>query len=226
MFGAQSTDALTPRGKVQVRVNAPNATAVKLNFWSGPKLDTAKQPDGYWMVTTSTTRARIILHAANRWGGRERSKHARVFRRWPPGKRRRGPPELGSTITRAGRASWAMREVWYFSKVTGSWRGRSRTRRRSTTTSGTAYVPRTLYQHGACEERRVGPARDARTLSFTTCSLRENCKPMIVVMAYGYAARAGQPLSVFYEQAGGDRLNAQRHVGYGVDLRRRCDAGG
>jgi hypothetical protein len=39
-------------GKVQVRVKAPDATAVKLNFWSGPKLDMAKQPDGTWLVTT------------------------------------------------------------------------------------------------------------------------------------------------------------------------------
>ena len=39
-------------GKVQIRVKAPNATTVKLNFWSGPKLDMVKQADGYWLVTT------------------------------------------------------------------------------------------------------------------------------------------------------------------------------
>ena len=39
-------------GRVQVRVKAPNATKVKLNFWSGPKLDMEKQPDGFWAVTT------------------------------------------------------------------------------------------------------------------------------------------------------------------------------
>jgi len=32
-------------GKVQIRVKAPIATAVKVNFWSGPKLDMAKQTD-------------------------------------------------------------------------------------------------------------------------------------------------------------------------------------
>src|SRR5579863_43441 len=39
-------------GKVQIRVKAPNATAVKVNFWSGPKPDMAKQTDGFWLVTT------------------------------------------------------------------------------------------------------------------------------------------------------------------------------
>ena len=37
---------------MQVRVKAPDATKVKLNFWSGPKLDMVKQPDGFWTVTT------------------------------------------------------------------------------------------------------------------------------------------------------------------------------
>jgi enterochelin esterase family protein len=49
-------DAQYPRvdssGRVQIRVKAPDATKVKLNFWSGPKLDMEKQPDGFWMITT------------------------------------------------------------------------------------------------------------------------------------------------------------------------------
>src|SRR5213075_2852081 len=40
-------------GRVQVRIKAPDASKVKLNFWSGPKVDMEKQADGYWTVTTS-----------------------------------------------------------------------------------------------------------------------------------------------------------------------------
>src|SRR5689334_18700749 len=40
-------------GRVQVRIKAPDAKTVKLNFWSGPKVDMAKQPDGFWTVTTA-----------------------------------------------------------------------------------------------------------------------------------------------------------------------------
>ena len=40
-------------GRVEIRIKAPDATKVKLNFWSGPKIDMVKQPDGFWTVTTS-----------------------------------------------------------------------------------------------------------------------------------------------------------------------------
>jgi 1,4-alpha-glucan branching enzyme len=39
-------------GRVQIRVKAPDATKVKVNFWSGPKVDMEKQSDGFWTVTT------------------------------------------------------------------------------------------------------------------------------------------------------------------------------
>jgi len=40
-------------GRVQVRIKAPEANKVKLNFWSGPKVDMEKQADGFWTVTTT-----------------------------------------------------------------------------------------------------------------------------------------------------------------------------
>ena len=39
-------------GRVEIRVKALDATKVRLNFWSGPKLDMEKQPDGFWTITT------------------------------------------------------------------------------------------------------------------------------------------------------------------------------
>src|SRR5262252_10979009 len=39
-------------GRVQLRVKAPDATKVRVNFWSGPKVDMVKQPDGGWSVIT------------------------------------------------------------------------------------------------------------------------------------------------------------------------------
>jgi hypothetical protein len=40
-------------GRAQFRIKAPNATAVKLNFWSNPKLDMVKETDGFWTATTA-----------------------------------------------------------------------------------------------------------------------------------------------------------------------------
>ena len=49
-------DAQYPRvdstSRVQIRIKAPDATKVKLNFWSGPKVDMEKEADGFWSVTT------------------------------------------------------------------------------------------------------------------------------------------------------------------------------
>jgi len=39
-------------GRAQLRVNAPNASQVKLNLWGDQQLPMAKQSDGSWMVTT------------------------------------------------------------------------------------------------------------------------------------------------------------------------------
>ena len=42
-----------PAGRVQIRIKAPEANKVKLNFWSGPKVDMEKQADGFWTITTT-----------------------------------------------------------------------------------------------------------------------------------------------------------------------------
>jgi enterochelin esterase family protein len=52
-----------------------------------------------------------------------------------------------------------------------------------------------LYlQHGGGEDETGWIRQGARTSSSTTCIAAKDCKPMIVVMAYGYARRAGQPV--------------------------------
>ena len=48
-------------GRVQIRVKATDATKVKLNFWSGPKVEMEKQPDGFWTVTTAPLAPHFLL---------------------------------------------------------------------------------------------------------------------------------------------------------------------
>src|SRR3954466_4353293 len=49
-------DAEYPRvdatGRVEIRIKAPDATKVRVNFWSGPKADMTKQADGFWTIVT------------------------------------------------------------------------------------------------------------------------------------------------------------------------------
>ncbi len=53
---SQVLDAQYPRvdsnSRVQIRFKAPDATKVRVNFWSGPKADMEKQADGFWTFTT------------------------------------------------------------------------------------------------------------------------------------------------------------------------------
>jgi len=50
-------DAQYPRvdshSRVQIRFNAADASKVRVNFWSGPKAEMEKQPDGSWTFTTA-----------------------------------------------------------------------------------------------------------------------------------------------------------------------------
>src|SRR5437762_5582436 len=110
-------------GRAQIRLKAPDATKVKVNFWSGPKVDMEKQSDGYWMVTTPPLVPglhyyTVIIDGAEVsdlgrqafFGG---SKYASAIE----------VPELGSTYYSAQDVPHGqVREVWYSSKVTGTWR--------------------------------------------------------------------------------------------------------
>ncbi len=181
-------------GRVEVRIKAPEATKVRLNFWSGPKVDMAKQADGFWTVTTPPLVPglhyyTLVIDGAEVsdpgshafFGG---SKHASAVE----------IPEPGSTYYSIQKVPHGqVREVWYDSKVTGTWR------------HALVYLPpgydeqtKTRYpvlylQHGGGEDE-TGWIRQGRA-NFILDNLiaAGSCKPMIVVMAYGYARRAGQP---------------------------------
>ena len=180
-------------GRVQVRLKAPEATKVRLNFWSGPKVDMEKQADGFWTVTTTPLVPglhyyTLIVDGAEMsdagshayFGG---SKHASAVE----------VPEAGADYYAIKAVPHGqVREVWYDSKVTGSWR------------HALVYLPsdydqqtKTRYpvlylQHGGGEDE-TGWIRQGRA-NFILDNLiaARSCKPMIVVMAYGYARRAGQ----------------------------------
>ena len=110
-------------GRVQVRLKAPEATKVRLNFWSGPKVDMEKQADGFWTVTTPPLVPglhyyTLIVDGAEMsdpgshafFGG---SKHASAIEVPEP-----GVDYYAIKAVPHGQ----VREVWYDSKVTGTWR--------------------------------------------------------------------------------------------------------
>jgi enterochelin esterase-like enzyme len=190
-------DAQYPRvddaGRVQVRVKAPEASKVKLNFWSGPKLDMEKQPDGFWTATTEPLVPglhyyTLIIDGADVsdpgshafFGGTRHASAVEV-------------PEPGSTYYSIQDVPHGqVREVWYHSKVTGTWRHALVYLPPGYDSETKSRYPVLYLQHGGGEDE-TGWVRQghANFILDNLISARQS-KPMIVVMAYGYARRAGQ----------------------------------
>ena len=182
-------------GRVEIRVKAPDATKVKLNFWSGPKVDMAKQPDGFWTVTTSPLVPGFHYYNLNIDGAdvADPSTHAYFGGSRPASAVE--VPEPGSTYYSIQDVPHGqVREVWYNSKVTGTWRHALVYLPPNYDTQNKVRYPVLYLQHGGGEDE-TGWIRQANA-NFILDNLiaSKNCKPMIVVMAYGYAQRAGQPL--------------------------------
>jgi enterochelin esterase-like enzyme len=181
-------------GRVQVRIKAADATKVRLNFWSGPKVDMEKQADGFWSVITPALVPglhyyTIVVDGAEFadpgshafFGG---SKHASAIE----------VPEPGATYYAIQDVPHGqVREVWYNSKVTGSWRHALVYLPPGYDTQPKTRYPVLYLQHGGGEDE-TGWIRQGRA-NFILDNLiaAGKSKPMIIVMAYGYARRAGQP---------------------------------
>jgi enterochelin esterase-like enzyme len=180
-------------GRVEVRVKAADATKVKLNFWSGPKVDMVKQPDGFWTVTTAPLVPGFHYYTLIVDGAEVADPNTHAYFGGGKAASAVEVPESGSTYYSVQDVPHGqVREVWYDSKVTGTWR------------HALVYLPPdydaeikvrypVLYlQHGGGEDE-TGWIRQANA-NFILDNLiaAKSCKPMIVVMAYGYARRAGQ----------------------------------
>jgi enterochelin esterase family protein len=180
-------------GRVEIRFKAADALKVRANFWSGPKLDMSKQPDGFWTVTTPPLAPGLHYYTLVIDGAEVSDPGSHAF--FGGGKHASAVevPEAGADYY-AIRAvpHGQVREVWYDSKVTGTWRHalvylppgydeRTKTR-----------YPVLYLQHGGGEDE-TGWIRQGRA-NFILDNLiaAGSCRPMIVVMAYGYARRAGQ----------------------------------
>ena len=157
-------------GRVEVRIKAPEATKVRLNFWSGPKVDMAKQPDGYWSVTTPPLVPGLHYYTVVVDGAEVSDPGSRAF--FGGGKHASAVevPEPGSDYYAIRPVPHGqVREVWYDSKVTGTWRHALVYLRRPTTTSRGRRATRcSTCSTAAARTRPDGSARGARTSSSTT----------------------------------------------------------
>ena len=190
-------DAQYPRvdseSRVQVRIKAPDATKLKVNFWSGPKMDMEKQADGYWTVTTPPQAPGLHYYTIDIDGVQVSDPGSHSFYGGSKDASAVEVPEAGVTYYLPQDVPHGqIREVWYNSSVTGSWRHALVYTPPDYDKNQSARYPVLYLQHGGGEDE-TGWAKQGK-VNFILDNLiaSKSAKPMIVVMANGYARRAGQ----------------------------------
>jgi enterochelin esterase family protein len=195
-------------GRVQIRVKAPDATKVRLNFWSGPKVDMEKQQDGFWTVTTAPLVPGFHYYTVIVDGAEVSDPNTHAF--FGGGKPASGVevPEPGSTYYSIQDVPHGqVREVWYNSKVTGSWRHVLVYLPPNYDTQTKERYPMLYLQHGAGEDETGWVRQGNANFILDNLTAAKSCKPMIVVMAYGYAHRAGEaPVDLFAKGFGSPEM--------------------
>ena len=108
-------------GRVQIRVKAPEATKVRVNFWSGPKMDMEKQPNGFWTVTTPPQVPGLHYYTLIIDGAEVADPNTHAYFGSSKPASAVEVPEAGSTYYSIQNVPHGqVREVWYHSKVTGT----------------------------------------------------------------------------------------------------------
>jgi len=191
-------DAQYPRvdgnSRVEIRFKAPEANKVRVNFWSGPKADMEKQADGFWSFITPPMAPglhyyTIIVDGAevadpastSYFGGSKWASAVEV-------------PEAGATYYSPQNVPHGqVREVWYQSKVTGTWRHALVYTPPGYDTQIKQRYPVLYLQHGGGEDESGWTRQGKANFILDNIISSRRAKPMLVVMANGYARRAGQP---------------------------------
>jgi enterochelin esterase-like enzyme len=181
-------------GRVQLRIKAPDAAKVKLNFWSGPKVDMEKQPDGYWTITTTPLVPGLHYYVINVDGADLSDPGSTAYFGGSRYVSAVEVPEAGSTYYSIQDVPHGqVRDVWYESKVTGSWRHAMVYLPPDYETQTRKKYPVLYLQHGG-GENETGWIRQGRAnVILDNLIAKGEAQPMIIVMAHGYARRDGQP---------------------------------
>jgi len=186
------------KGRVEIRLKAPEAAKVRLNFWSGPKIDMVKQPDGVWSVVTEPLAPGLHYYMLVVDGVDMPDPGSRAFFGGGRYASAVEVPEPGATYYAAQDVPHGqVREVWYFSKVTGTWRHALVYTPPGYDERTTERYPVLYLQHGGGEDETGWVRQGHANFILDNLIASGKAKPMLVVMAYGYARRAGQPTPDF-----------------------------
>ena len=149
--------------RVQIRFKAPDATKVKLNFWSGPKVDMEKQPEGFWTFTTPPMAPGLHYYTIIVDGAEVSDPGSTAYfggSKWASAVE---VPETGVDYYLPKEVPHGqVRQIWYQSSVTGTWRHAFVYLPPDYDTSKTHY-PVLYLQHGVGRTNPDGSGRAKRT---------------------------------------------------------------
>ncbi len=179
-------------GRVLVRIKAPEATSVRVNFWSGPKMPMEKQSDGFWTVTTPPQAPGLHYYTLIIDGAEVADPGSHSFFGGSKDASAVEVPEPGSTYYLPEDVPHGMvREIWYNSKVTGTWRHALVYTPPNYDTQTNVRYPVLYLQHGGGEDETGWTKQGKANFILDNLIAAGRCKPMLIVMAYGYARHAG-----------------------------------
>ncbi len=190
-------DAQYPRvddaSRVEIRFKAPDAGKVRVNFWSGPKAEMEKQADGFWTFTTPPLAPGLHYYTIIVDGAEVSDPGSTAYfggSKWASAVE---VPEAGATYYFPQDVPHGqVREIWYNSKVTGTWRHALAYTPPGYDTQVKERYPVLYLQHGGGEDESGWTRQGKANFILDNLIAARKAKPMIVVMANGYARRAGQ----------------------------------
>jgi enterochelin esterase-like enzyme len=189
-------DAPYPRvdssSRVQIRFKASDAAKVKLNFWSGPKVDMEKQPDGFWTATTPPMAPGLHYYTIIVDGAEVSDPGSTAYfggSKWASAVE---VPESGADYYEPKDVPHGqVREIWYHSSVTGTWRHALVYLPPGYDTQTSVRYPVLYLQHGGGEDESGWVRQGRANFILDNLIASGTAKPMIIVMANGYASHAG-----------------------------------
>ena len=193
VMGAQYPKVTTDlRG--MFRLPAPDAQKVEVNV-GGAKYAMTKGADGYWSATSAPLVPGFHYYSILVDGVSINDPGSETY--FGVGREYSGieVPEKGADFYYPKDVPHGdVREHWYYSKVTASWR-----RCYVYTPPGYDSAPKMRYpvlylQHGAGEDERGWIAQGHANFILDNLLAAQKAKPMIVVMDHGYAFRPGEPV--------------------------------
>ncbi|MDE3186188.1 MAG: esterase [Acidobacteriota bacterium] len=177
--------------RVQIRFKAPDASKMRVNFWSGPKADMEKQPDGFWTFTTPPMAPGLHYYTIIVDGAEVSDPGSTAYfggGKWASAVE---VPEAGADYYQPEDVPHGqVRQIWYHSSVTGKWRDAFVYLPPDYDTSHARY-PVLYLQHGAGEDETGWTRQGKANFILDNLIASGSTKPMIIVMANGYASRAG-----------------------------------